>query len=51
MLRALIFSEGRSGLGRDAAEKRLRERKMQIMVKRAAQLVSDFDPAAFRYRQ
>jgi len=42
------LKEGRSGLGRDAAEKRLRERKMQIMVKRAAQLVSDFDPAAFR---
>ena len=43
-----LYIEGRSGLGRDEAVKRLREKKMQLMVKRAEQLVADFDPAAFR---
>ena len=44
----VVVKEGRSGLGRDEAMRRIAMEKCRIIEQRTKEIVSDFDPAAFR---
>ena len=44
----VVVKEGRAGLGRDEAVRRIAMEKCRIIEQRTKQIVSDFDPAAFR---
>ena len=44
----VVIKEGKAGLGREAAMKRIAEEKCRILEERARKCVEDFDPAAFR---
>ena len=44
----VVVKEGRSGLGRDEAMRRIAMEKCRIIEERTKQIVSDFNPAAFR---
>ena len=44
----VVVKEGRSGLGRDEAMRRIAMEKCRIIEQRTKQIVNEFDPAAFR---